>query len=149
MINVQPIKVQPIIQVEVAIMGSLTYDRVVVEFEDRMLAHLQLVIIQKLRRGESFLLSWRDAAVVGDGRSSAWMHPAIPLYFKFAGGHAPSINPNWVAQLTRSANSAQGLVVTAEESAAVDANAAGKIEPAIGIRAAAQARATKASVTER
>ena len=130
-------------------MGSLTYDRVVVEFEDRMLAHLQLVIIQKLRRGESFLLSWRDAAVVGDGRSSAWLHPAIPLYFKFAGGHAPTINPNWVAQLTRSATSAQGLVVTAEESAAVDANAAGKIEPAIGIRAAAQARATKASVTER
>jgi len=130
-------------------MGSLTYDRVVVEFEDRMLAHLQLVIVQKLRRGESFLLSWRDAAVVGDGRSSAWLHPAIPLYFKFAGGHAPSINQNWLAQLTRSANSSQGLVVTAEESAAVDANQPAKVEPAIGIRAAAQTRATKASVTER
>jgi hypothetical protein len=130
-------------------MGSLTYDRVVVEFEDRMLAHLQLVIVQKLRRGESFLLSWRDAAVVGDGRSSAWLHPSIPLYFKFAGGHAPTINPNWVAQLTRSANSSQGLVVTAEESASLDANQTPKIEPAIGIRAAAQTRATKASVSER
>ncbi|MDJ0337515.1 ATP-dependent DNA ligase [Cryobacterium sp. PH31-O1] len=130
-------------------MGSLTYDRVVVEFEDRMLAHLQLVIIQKLRRGESFLLSWRDAAVVGDGRSSAWLHPAIPLYFKFAGGHAPTINANWVAQLTRSANSSQGLVVTAEESASFDANLPPKVEPAIGIRSAAQTRATKASVTER
>jgi len=129
-------------------MGSLTYDRVVVEFEDRMLAHLQMVIIQKLRRGESFLLSWRDAAVVGDGRSSAWLHPAIPLYFKFAGGHAPSINPTWLAQLTRSANSSQGLVVTAEESAAVDTNLPAKVEPALGIRATARMRATKASVTE-
>jgi hypothetical protein len=135
--------------VEVVIVGSLTYDRVVVEFEDRMLAHLQLVIIQKLRRGESFLLSWRDAAVVGDGRSSAWLHPAIPLYFKFAGGHAPTINPKWIAQLTRSANSAQGLVVTAEESAAVDTDAAARVEPSLGIRVAAQTRATKASVTER
>ncbi len=129
-------------------MGSLTYDRVVVEFEDRMLVHLQLVIIQKLRRGESFLLSWRDAAVVGDGRSSAWLHPAIPLYFKFSGGHAPTINTAWLAQLTRSANSSQGLVVTSEESAALDANPPAKVEPALGIRATARTRATKASVTE-
>lgn len=129
-------------------MGSLTYDRVVVEFEDRMLVHLQLVIIQKLRRGESFLLSWRDAAVVGDGRSSAWMHPAIPLYFKFSGGHVPTINTTWLAQLTRSANSSQGLIVTAEESAAVDANLPAKVEPALGIRATSRTRVTKASVTE-
>ncbi|WP_233195045.1 MULTISPECIES: ATP-dependent DNA ligase [Cryobacterium] len=114
-----------------------------------MLAHLQLVIVQKLRHGESFLLSWRDTTVIGDGRSSAWLNPAIPLYFKFAGDHAPTINPNWVAQLSRSANSSQGLVVTAEESAAVDATHTPKIEPAIGIRAAAQTRATKASVSER
>ena len=130
-------------------MGSLTYDRVVVEFEDRMLAHLQLVIVQKLRHGESFLLSWRDATASGEGRSSAWLHPAIPLYFKFAGGHAPTINPNWVAQLTRSANSCHGLVVTAEDGVFVDANQAPKVEPAIGVRAAAQTRATKASVSKR
>ena len=96
-------------------MGSLTYDRVTVDFDDRILAHLQIVIVQKLRRGESFLLSWRNAAEVGDGRSSAWLHPAIPLYFKFSGGQPPSINPLWLAQLTRSANSSQGLVATGED----------------------------------
>lgn len=126
-------------------MGSLTYDRVVVEFDDRVLAHLQVVIIQKLRRGESFLLSWRDAAVVGDGRSSAWMHPSIPLYFKFAGGHPPNINPNWVAQLTRSANSSQGLIVTGEESANIDAPQPPRSEPSTNIRKAAPSRATKAA----
>ena len=98
-------------------MGSLTYDRVTVEFDDRILAHLQIVIVQKLRRGESFLLSWRNAAEAGNGRSSAWLHPAIPLYFKFSGGQPPSINPLWLAQLTRSANSSQGLVATGEERA--------------------------------
>ena len=126
-------------------MGSLTYDRVVVEFDDRILAHLQVVIIQKLRRGESFLLSWRDAAVVGDGRSSAWLHPAIPLYFKFAGGRAPIINPQWLAQLTRSANSSQGLVVTGEESSMVERDPAARSEVAFTIRPAATTRATKAT----
>jgi hypothetical protein len=96
-------------------MGTLSYDRVVVEFDDRILTHLQVVIVQKLRRGESFLFSWRNAVEVGDGRSSAWLHPAIPLYFKFTGGHAPSLNPEWIAQLTRSANSSQGLIATSEE----------------------------------
>lgn len=105
-------------------MGSLTYDRVTVEFDDRILAHLQIVIVQKLRRGESFLLSWRNAAEVGDGRSSAWLHPAIPLYFKFSGGQPPTINPLWLAQLTRSANSSQGLVATGEERAMSDADQA-------------------------
>ncbi|MDH6236197.1 ATP-dependent DNA ligase [Cryobacterium sp. CG_9.6] len=128
-------------------MGSLTYDRVVVEFDDRVLAHLQVVIIQKLRRGESFLLSWRDAAVVGDGRSAAWLNPAIPLYFKFSGGHAPSINPVWIAQLTRSANSSQGLIVTGEErSPGEPENLPLRTEPSTNIRAAAPSRATKATL---
>lgn len=96
-------------------MGTLSYDRVVVEFDDRILTHLQVVIVQKLRRGESFLFSWRNASEVGDGRSSAWLNPAIPLYFKFTGGHTPSLNPDWIAQLTRSANSSQGLIATSEE----------------------------------
>jgi hypothetical protein len=96
-------------------MGSLTYDRVVVEIDDRTLAHLQLVIVQKLRRGESFMLSWRDSAEVGSGRSSIWLHPAIPLYFNFAGGRAATLNRQWIEDLSRSANSTQGLVIVSEE----------------------------------
>ncbi|WP_347232598.1 ATP-dependent DNA ligase [Cryobacterium sp. Hh11] len=98
-----------------AFMGSLTYDRVIVEIDDRTLAHLQLVIVQKLRRGESFLLSWRDSAEVGSGRSSIWLNPAIPLYFKFVGGRAATLNRQWIEDLSRSANSAQGLVIVSED----------------------------------
>ena len=97
-------------------MGSLTYDRVTVHFDDRTLAHLQIVIVQKLRRGESFLFSWRDAVEAGSGRSSVWLHPAIPLYFKFSSSKPPEIDPLWIAQLTRSANSSQGLIATGEDS---------------------------------
>jgi hypothetical protein len=93
-------------------MGSLTYDRFTVQFDDRMLAHLEIVIIRKLRCGESLLLSWQNAAGAGGGRGSIWLNPAIPLYFKFATEMRPAIEPLWIAELTRSANSAQGLIVT-------------------------------------
>ncbi|SDK42253.1 hypothetical protein SAMN05216282_1067 [Cryobacterium psychrotolerans] len=95
-------------------MGSLTYDRVVVDIDDRTLTHVQIVVIQKLRRGESFSLSWNDSAQGGGGRSSVWLNPAIPLYFKFAGGSVPTINPHWLEELTRSAASSQGLVISSE-----------------------------------
>lgn len=116
-------------------MGTLSYDRVVVEFDDRILTHLQVVIVQKLRRGESFLFSWRNAIDVGDGRSSAWMNPAIPLYFKFAGGHTPTLNPEWIAQLTRSANSSQGLIATSEERC-VDSGHAGGADVSFAVKPA-------------
>jgi hypothetical protein len=96
-------------------MGTLTYDGVVVEFDDRLLAHLQIVVVQKLRCGESFLLSWKDAVGIGNGRSSVWLHPSIPLYFKFWGSRPPTINRQWIAELTASANSAHGLVVFGED----------------------------------
>ena len=40
-------------------MGALVYETMVIPFEDRLLAHLQIVIVNKLRRGESFVMSWR------------------------------------------------------------------------------------------
>ena len=91
-------------------MGKLTYDSTLtVDFDDRVLAHLQLVIAAKLRRGESFTFSWRDDPAVGDGRSALWIHPAIPLSFKYAGGRQPSINRAWIEVLMSAANSPSGL----------------------------------------
>lgn len=98
-------------------MGSLQYDGVIVQFDDRLLAHLQIVIVQKLRHGESFVMSWKDSAEVGDGRSAIWMHPGQSLYFKFAGGRLSTINPQWLDSLSASANSSRGLVVITEQEA--------------------------------
>ncbi|WP_348789333.1 ATP-dependent DNA ligase [Leifsonia sp. NPDC080035] len=96
-------------------MGSLTYDSMVIEFEDRLLLHLQIVIVNKLRRRESFAMSWRDAAEVGDGRSTIWLDPSIPLYFKFSGSRVPAVDRDWVELLADSAGSSTGLVVVDED----------------------------------
>lgn len=97
-------------------MGHLIYDRhtAEVQMEDRLLAHLQIVMIAKLRRQESFAFSWKDPAQSGDGRSTVWLHPMVSLRFKFSGSRPPSINPAWVATLTASANSGSGLHVLPE-----------------------------------
>ncbi|HET6825291.1 MAG TPA: ATP-dependent DNA ligase [Amnibacterium sp.] len=96
-------------------MGKLTYDStVVVDFDDRLLAHLQMVIATKLRRGESFAFSWRDDAAVGDGRTTIWLHPALPLVFKYFGGKPPAINRAWVEALLQTANSSAGLHIVPE-----------------------------------
>lgn len=98
-------------------MGRLTYDGVVsVEFEDRLLAHLQLVIGNKLRRGESFHFSWRDDASIGDGRTIIWVHPNASVVYKFFGGKTPAINRAWVEDLMTTANSAGGLHLVPEPS---------------------------------
>ncbi|WIB34370.1 ATP-dependent DNA ligase [Curtobacterium sp. MCSS17_005] len=97
-------------------MGQLIYDSQSLELrlDDRALTHLQIVIVNLIRRGESFVFSWKDDAAVGDGRSSIWIHPYCGLHFKFAGGKAPSINRSWLETLYESAGSGSGLVLTPE-----------------------------------
>jgi hypothetical protein len=106
-------------------MGTLQYDGVLVEFDDRLLAHLQIVVVAKIRRGESFLMSWRDSSETGNGHSAIWIHPAQNLYFKFSGGRNASINQEWLNQLTDSANSARGMLITKEPHAGAEASNGG------------------------
>jgi hypothetical protein len=97
-------------------MGKLVYGAgaVEVEFDDRALLHLQIVIANKLRLGESFMFSWRDDTSVGDGRSTIWIDRSIPLHFKFYGSKVPSVNPLWLDMLGASANSGTGLLLSPE-----------------------------------
>jgi len=95
--------------------GKLLYGQTIeAVFDDRVLAHLQLVISLKLRRDESFFFSWRDEQGVGDGRSAIWLDPGIPLVFRYTSGAMPKINREWLEILTVSSNSAQGLQLTEE-----------------------------------
>ena len=96
-------------------MGTFTYDSsLTADFDDRVLAHIQLVIGAKLRRGESFYFSWRDDPLAGGGRSTVWVHPGISLSYKYFGSKSPALNREWVNALSQSANSAGGLQVVAE-----------------------------------
>ncbi|WP_236553610.1 DUF7882 family protein [Rathayibacter sp. VKM Ac-2803] len=96
-------------------MGKLHYNSGTgAEFNDRLLAHLQLVIGTKLSKGESFYLSWKNGIEVGSGRCSIWLHPAIPLEFAFAGNRSPSINPAWIHQLVQDSYTVNGLRISPE-----------------------------------
>jgi hypothetical protein len=107
-------------------MGKLTYDSTMsVEFEDRVLAHLQLVIAAKLRRGEAFFFAWKDDPAAGDGRTAVWLHPTIPISFKFYGSRPPSINRAWVEVMMQSANSANGLQLLPEPHQSGDGSGGG------------------------
>ena len=100
-------------------MGTLTYDVVhKVDFDDRALSHLQIVIATKLRRGESFNFSWVKDPSAGSGRTTIWMHPAIPLVYEFLGSRQPVINRLWIEELMTAANSTAGLVLLPEPVAA-------------------------------
>lgn len=97
-------------------MGRLFYgvSGLAIEFDDRTLAHLHLVINAKLRRGEAFFFSWRDDPAAGNGRSSIWLDTSIPLYFKFTHSTRHAINRDWLEELTLSANQSQGLQLSPE-----------------------------------
>jgi hypothetical protein len=97
-------------------MGYLIYgdSKLVIGFDDRTLAHLQLVISAKMRRGENFFMSWQDSFASGSGRSALWMDRAIPLMFKFSQNTAEPIRREWIEVLNRTADSNGGLQVVAE-----------------------------------
>lgn len=81
-------------------MGKLRYDGTSepIDIDDVMLAHLKVVIGTKLRRQESFMMSWHSV----DGeheRATIWIHPAIPLQFFFESAAHPHIVKHVVEEL--------------------------------------------------
>ena len=97
-------------------MGTLFYDGDSrFEIDDRLLAHLQVVIGMKLRRGESFFLSWVIPVSEGGGRNVIWIDNGVPIRIRYEGSRPPAINREWAETLALSANTNNGLVVTAEK----------------------------------
>jgi hypothetical protein len=96
-------------------MGYMMYDSSTqISFEDRVLAHLEVVIVSKLRRKESFALSWRETPENGDGRTTVWIDPSIPLRFRFSGSRPPALDRDWIERLAVAAASSTGLVAVDE-----------------------------------
>lgn len=92
-------------------MGKLIYGSSsrVLEIDDRVLVHLKVVVLSKLRRGESFALSWAHGIDHGSGRSTLWMHQAIPVQFMFNGNRRPTLDRQLIDQLIVAANSPDGI----------------------------------------
>ena len=85
-----------------------------IEIEDRALAHLKIVIATKLRRGESFTVSWTHPEHQPGGRSTIWLHPSIPLRFVFDDPEQPELSRQWIEELANSAHSSGGIKLVAE-----------------------------------
>lgn len=97
-------------------MGTMYYGGpgTAIHIEDRALAHLKVVIATKLRRGESFTLSWQHPADEPRGRSTVWLHPSIPLHFVFDEPEPPELSREWIHDLANSANTSGGITLVAE-----------------------------------
>ncbi|MFJ4159131.1 hypothetical protein [Microbacterium testaceum] len=97
-------------------MGTLYYGDVAtpIDIEDRALAHVKVVIATKLRRGESFTLSWTHGPGQEVGRSTVWLHPSIPLRFVFDEPEPALLSRAWIEALATSANSSGGLLLVDE-----------------------------------
>jgi hypothetical protein len=91
-------------------MGSMNVDGQTYDFEDRFLAHVQVVLAQKMRRHESFLLSWTAPAhEEAYGRVSVWISPAAVVSFRFAGSRTAALNHAWLETMITATHSTRGL----------------------------------------
>jgi len=83
-----------------------------VDIDDRILAHLRIVVMNKFRRSESFMF---DVEVGdGSGRRSFWMSPSVPVQFHFFGSRPARINCEWVEELMLVASGPHGLILVPE-----------------------------------
>ena len=96
------------------LMGRFVYSRMSpsVEIDDRTLAHVRIVVMNKLRRRESFMFDTQ--AGDGSGRRSYWINAGVPIQFHFYGTRTHRINRHWIDVLLASAGGADGMRVLAE-----------------------------------
>jgi hypothetical protein len=93
--------------------GTLHYGSTAASFpiDDRALAHLELVILAKLRRRESLSLALTDDST--SRRQAMWISPDVTLRFEYD-APMPEINRAWLQELIDTANSSGGLRIVPE-----------------------------------
>lgn len=94
-------------------MGRLKYDNTAepIHIEDETLAHLKVVIATKLRRQESFMMTWLPIEEGSDGRMTMWIHPSVPLLFVFDDAESPPIDARRLEEMMQGVNASGELVL--------------------------------------
>ena len=131
-------------------MGKFVYGMpsITVEFDDRVLAHLKVVIAAKLRRGESFMFTWDVEESDVATQASVWLHPAIPLQFEVEVVAESAMSRPWLEQLSRSSNSPSGLRVVLEPDTKPDTKPDAKAAPKSDAKPAAEKKAPSTGATK-
>ena len=93
-------------------MGKLIYgsDGYSFDIDDRTLAHLRVVFMNKLRRAEPFFFHHPETG----GSRSVWVHPSVSIVFHFYGSRNPALNRAWIETLLHDASGPHGLAVGPE-----------------------------------
>ncbi|RUR00952.1 ATP-dependent DNA ligase [Labedella endophytica] len=92
-------------------MGSFISADWLLRIDDDLLTHLEYVIVQQFRRGESFLLSWIDGANDRDTsvQRSLWLSPSIAVGFEFDSADPVPLQLGWASALSAASGSTEGL----------------------------------------
>ncbi|SDL15887.1 hypothetical protein SAMN05216282_1373 [Cryobacterium psychrotolerans] len=85
-----------------------------VRIDDRVLAHLKVVMLTKLRRHEGFAFTFEFEPTSGSGRSTVWLNATVLIQFRFEGSRVPVINRIWLDALMQTANDIDGLRIVPE-----------------------------------
>ncbi|MBF4567491.1 hypothetical protein ITJ57_01830 [Plantibacter sp. VKM Ac-2880] len=89
-------------------MGTLVYgiSSAQVQIADPELAHVKAIALLKLRRNESFALMIRFDGC-DSGRTTLWLHPAIPLQFRFESDERSEMDRKLLEALMQKANAGE------------------------------------------
>lgn len=98
-------------------LGTLHYGNSTDSFTipDRVLAHIKVVATTKLRRQESFTVTWTNPGGAGAARTTLWMQPAIPLRFDFDSAEPETLDADYLRQLADAASTTQGMTLEWDE----------------------------------
>jgi len=95
-------------------MGKLFYgsDPQPIDIEDRLLQYLQVVLSTKLRRSESFTITW-TGATAQQHRTTLWIQPSISLRFLYDSAESTRLSGGYLRQLADQAAMSSGLMLDA------------------------------------
>jgi len=113
-------------------MGHLYYGNATnpVLIPDRQLAYLKVIATTKLRRSESFTVSWRHVDDTPGARTTLWLQPSIPLQFVFDCPEVEKLDPAHLRELAAQANSSAGLVLDLAADLQADLDSLSVLHPA-------------------
>ncbi|MBO1902714.1 hypothetical protein J4H92_12230 [Leucobacter weissii] len=89
--------------------GSSRFD-----LDDRTLEHVKVVVVARLRKRESFMLSLPQRGPFAVGSSSVWISPDVPIGFQFSSSRAGPLSRRWIQALMAMSYAPGGLAVVPE-----------------------------------
>lgn len=93
------------------VMGRLKFPHELrLDLDDWALAHLHAAMQVKLRRGESFHLSWPHDISTGPGRTTTWVHSETSWVCTI-GSRTGELDRRWVEAFVATANSVGGMQI--------------------------------------